>query len=144
MILIVQSLWNEAITDKLAEGAQKVLSENKLDTQVFRVPGALEIPLLIQWYSAYCQNQKKLLEGIVACGTIVRGETHHFEIVAGESARALTDLSLKLDVPIGNAILCVYHIDQALERAGGNQGHKGEEAAHAVMEMLKLKKRMSI
>ena len=141
MILVVQSLWNEAITDKLAEGALRVLQTEGHETRHVRVPGALEIPLAIKWaWSKGQRTQSHLLEGVVACGTIVKGETYHFDVVANESARALTDLSLDLRIPIGNALLAVYNIQDALERTGGKHGHKGEEAAHAVLDMLRLKR----
>lgn len=138
MILIVQSLWNEAITDKLVEGAQHVLEEKNHAFETVQVPGALEIPLVTKWAWAKGQRVQKPLLGVIACGTVVKGETHHFETVAAESARALTALSMDLRLPIGNAILCVYNIDQALDRAGGKEGNKGEEAAHAVLHMIEI------
>jgi 6,7-dimethyl-8-ribityllumazine synthase len=135
MILIVQSLWNASITEKLVEGAERILTRENIPTKLVQVPGALEIPLAIQW--AY---ERQEILGVIACATVIRGETHHFEIVAEESSRALMDLSVRLKIPIGNAVLAVYHLDQALERVGGKHGHKGEEAAQAVVQMLALQK----
>ena len=137
MILIVQSLWNEAVTDKLVEGAQHVFRTKKIAHQIVQVPGALEIPLTIL---AARTKFKSKLKGIVACGTIVKGDTYHFEVVANESARGLTEVSLKTGLPIGNAILACYDIDQALARSGGKHGNKGEEAAHTVLDMLEILK----
>ncbi|MDB5038290.1 MAG: 6,7-dimethyl-8-ribityllumazine synthase [Bacteriovoracaceae bacterium] len=137
MILILQSLWNSSITEKLVEGAIRVLNQKELAHRVIQVPGALEFPLALTW-----AHKELPLKGAIACGAVIKGETHHFEIVANESARALTDLSVNLKIPIGNAILAVYHLDQALERIGGKHGHKGEEAAEAVVLMLDLEKQL--
>lgn len=135
MILIVQSLWNASVTSELATGAERILAKHDYRIKTVQVPGALEIPLAVQWYF-----DKWPVKGVVACGTVIRGETHHFDIVANESSRALVDLSIKLKIPIGNAILAVYHQEQALERIGGKYGHKGEEAAQAVLDMLNLQR----
>jgi len=137
MILIVQSMWNEAITSKLVEGAVKVLKSVKMPYELVQVPGALEAGLAVQWRS---KKLKSKLKGAVVCGTVVKGDTYHFEVVSVESARIISDLSLKLDLPIGNAILTCFNIDQALERAGGKKGNKGEEGVHAVLQMLQLKR----
>lgn len=133
MILIVQSLWNEAVTEKLVEGAESYLKKQKVPFKSVKVPGALEIPLMV---AAARKKYKAKLKAVIACGTVVKGDTYHFEVVANESARKLSDLSVEYGLPIGNAILCTYDIDQALERAGGKNGNKGEEAAHAVLETL--------
>lgn len=137
MILIIQSLWNEAITQKLVDGAIKVLKSAKIPHEVVQVPGALEMGLAIQYKS---KKLKSNLKGAVACGAVIKGDTYHFELVANESARQLSDLSLKLQLPIGNAILTCFDVDQALERAGGKKGNKGEEGAHAVLQMIDLLK----
>jgi 6,7-dimethyl-8-ribityllumazine synthase len=134
MILIVQSLWNESITRALVNGAIETLRGKNLEFKLIQVPGALEMPLAIDWAC-----QKNNFDGVIACGAVIKGKTHHFEIVANESARALVDLSLRLKIPIGNAILAVYHLDQALERVGGEHGNKGTEAAEAVLAMLALR-----
>jgi 6,7-dimethyl-8-ribityllumazine synthase len=139
MIVIVQSLWNEAITSKLVDGARHVLEQNKMKYEVLQVPGALEIPLAIQWKREKLKNK---LVGAIACGTVVKGDTYHFEVVANESARGLTEVSLRSGMPISNGILTCYNLNEALERAGGKMGNKGEEAALALIEMLKIKKRM--
>lgn len=141
MILIVQSLWNESITEKLVQGAKSELDEKGFKHQVLQVPGALEIPLLIKWAWAKAQRDQSPFDGAIACGTVVKGETHHFEVVATESSRALMDLSVQLRLPIGFAVLAVYNIDQAIERSSGKHGNRGQEAATAVVDMLKLKER---
>jgi 6,7-dimethyl-8-ribityllumazine synthase len=140
MILVVQSLWNRTITDRLAEGAAQLLREADLPYQILQVPGALEIPLAIQWAQDAAVKKHSPLRGVIACGTVVKGDTYHFEIVANESSRKLVDLSLELKIPITNAILAVYNVEQAIERTGGNSKfqNKGEEAAEALVAMLKI------
>ena len=140
MILVVQSMWNESITGEIAKGAEKVLQEKDVSYEVIQVPGALEIPLAIKWAWTKARRNQSEVWGVIACGTVIKGETHHFEIVANESARKLSDLSLELSLPIANAILAVYNTEQALERIGGKHGHKGEEAADAVLSMRRLQK----
>lgn len=136
MLLVVKTKWNPKITDSICEAAIKRLSENGFETLTIQVPGALEIPLAIQWA---LEEAVPVIEGVVACGSVLKGDTYHFEIVANESARALTDLSLKFRIPIGNAIICAYSLEQAQERAS-NSYNKGIEAADAVIDMLNLKK----
>src|SRR5690606_26429721 len=140
MILIVQSLWNEAITDKLAKSAERTLTQHHVEFETIQVPGALEIPLAVNWAAT---SPKRKIDGVIACGTIVRGETYHFEIVANDSARALMELSLKYNIPIANALLATENIEQAIERTGGKHGDKGEEAAKAVLQMLELRRTMA-
>ncbi len=138
MIVIVQSLWNKSLTDLLTTGAQEFCKANNQAHFTLQVPGSLEIPLAIQWAA---QNGKTgSVTGAIACGVIVKGETLHFDLVAQESARALMDLSLSLEIPIGNAILPAYTVDQAIERCGGKHGNKGQEAAEAVIKMLDLRR----
>lgn len=141
MILIVQSLFNEAITEKLVNGAIRVCDEAKFPSRVIQAPGALEIPLLIKFAWAQAQRTQEKLAGVIACGAVVKGDTYHFEVVANESARAIMDLSVELRLPIGNAILTTYTMDQALERAGGEEGNKGEEAARTVLSLISLKEK---
>ncbi len=95
------------------------------------VPGALEIPLALQ---AMAQSDK--FDALVAIGSVIRGETYHFEIVANESARGIIDVQLKTGIPIANAILTTEDDDQALVR----MAQKGEEAAQAAVEMVNLQK----
>lgn len=127
-ILIVQSRWNESITQSLAASARKHLESSSYSIESILVPGALEIPLAIKWAS------QKQIVGAVACGCVIRGETHHFELVANDTSRALTELSLELRIPIGHAVLACDTQQEAIARK-----EKGREAAQAVLEMLELK-----
>jgi 6,7-dimethyl-8-ribityllumazine synthase len=144
MILIAHTEWNDSITGKLVEAAEKFLQEKDVPYEVIKVPGALELPLAIKWAWKKARQSQKEIWGAVACGTVIRGDTYHFEIVADNSCRDLAELALELELPIGNAILAVDNIDQALDRAGGSKGNKGVEASEAVLQMLQLKKKIGL
>jgi len=137
LILILQSLWNRSLTDNLVKGAEDFLRSQDLRTRVIQVPGALELPLALKW--ALEADQKKEIQGAVACGVVIKGDTYHFEMVANESSRGLSDLSLQFGIPVGHAVLATYDISQAIARSQGEQ-NKGLEAAKAVNEMIKLKR----
>ncbi len=139
MVLIVQSLWNRELTGSMAKAAAETLQAKKISHQIVEVPGALEIPLAVKWAWSKAQKIQEPLLGAIACGVILKGDTYHFEIVANESARGLMDLSLELRIPIGNAILACYKMEEAVDRCGGKFGNKGIEAAEAVCSMIQLK-----
>lgn len=125
---VVAATWNQAITDRLVAGATGRLEQLGVDrVTVVRVPGALEVPVAA----------KKLAEGgcdaVVAIGTIVKGETDHYDIVVRESARGISEVSLRTGVPVANAILAVHDYDQAVARAGAGGANKGAEAADAAV-----------
>ncbi|PIR23767.1 MAG: 6,7-dimethyl-8-ribityllumazine synthase [Deltaproteobacteria bacterium CG11_big_fil_rev_8_21_14_0_20_45_16] len=138
MILIVQSQWNPQITDSLRTMAESILTDREIPFESIKVPGALEIPLAIKWAWQTAQKNQTALWGAIACGCVIQGETHHFDIVANESSRALMNLSLELRLPIGNAILCVFDETQALARIQ-RESNKGREACLAVLDMIDLK-----
>lgn len=136
---IIASRWNAGVVDALLQGAQGVLAahdvgEDMVDT--FRVPGAWELPLLAMTLAA----QKKYA-AIVALGCVVRGETRHYEHVADECARGLMRVALDTGVPVLNGVLAVEREADALARAGGVQGNKGDEVALVAIEMAALMER---
>lgn len=139
-VLIIKTKWNEEIVDSLARAAAISLKMANIETETMTVPGALEIPLAVKWAWSKSQREQTALDGIVACGCVIKGDTYHFEIVATESARALSQLSLDLRLPIGNCVLTVYKKSDAEERCGESDKNRGIEAAEAVIEMLALKK----
>lgn len=130
---IVASRFNEEISSQLLERAQAAARELKVQCSVFRVPGALEIPLALQWMA-----QSGGFDALAAVGVIIRGETYHFEVVANESARGLMDVSLQVGLPIGNGILTTEDEAQALARLD-----KGAEAVRVAVEMARLKESMN-
>jgi 6,7-dimethyl-8-ribityllumazine synthase len=107
------------------------------------VPGALEIPQAIAITLDVAQARHKPYDGAIALGCVIRGETSHYDIVAGESARALMDLAVALRVPIGNGILTVDTQAQALSRARPEQGDKGGWAVDAALSLVRLKRSFS-
>ena len=135
-ILIVEARFYEDISDMLFEGATAKIDASEHDYEVIDVAGALEIPAAI----SYAATQQKYA-GFLALGCVIRGETYHFEIVSGESARALMDLSLKM--PIGNGILTTENHEQAVKRADPTVLNKGGEAAFALLKQIELKEKFS-
>ena len=137
---IVATRFNEFIVESLIKGALHCLRQHgaaDADIEIVRVPGAYEMQIAIDKVAA-----TRRFDGIVALGAIIRGGTPHFDYVAGECVRGISNASQKHDIPIGNGVLTVDTIEQALERAGTKAGNKGEEAALAVIEMVNLLRRI--
>lgn len=137
-VLLVCSPYYQNITNNLIEGAIKVLKSHSVEYEILNVPGALEIAPAIKLVIDK-SKKKPLFDGFVALGCIIRGETYHFEIVANESSRALTDLSLNYSIPIGNGILTVSSLDQAIKRSDPVQSDKGADAAMACISLINIK-----
>ena len=130
---IVASRFNDALSGKLLQRARDEAA--KLGVQeltVEQVPGALEIPLALQWMA-----QSGRFDALVAIGAVIRGDTHHFEVVANESARGLMDVALEFGLPVANGILTTDDEAQAKARLA-----KGAEAVQVALEMAKLKARL--
>ena len=135
--LIIEARFYDHLNDMLIEGARAALKAAGHKIEVITVPGALEIPGAIALAEA-----SGLYEGFVAIGVVIRGETYHFEIVAGESARGIMALTMD-GFAIGNGILTVENEQQALVRADPKQKNKGGEAAQAAMALLALKEKFA-
>lgn len=135
--LIVEARFYAHLNDMLIKGATSVLEDAGHEVEVLTVPGALEVPGAIAT-AAECGRY----DGFVALGVVIRGETYHFEIVAGESARGI--LALTMDgIAIGNGILTTEDEAQAIYRADPAQGNKGGGAAQAAIALLDLKERFA-
>ncbi|QKG71515.1 6,7-dimethyl-8-ribityllumazine synthase [Erythrobacter mangrovi] len=135
--LIVEARFYDHLNDMLVEGARAALANAGHEVDVLTVPGALEVPGAIALAS-----ESDLYDGYVAIGVVIRGETYHFEIVAGESARGIMALTMD-GMAIGNGILTVENEEQALVRADPSQKDKGGEAAKAAMALLDLQTRFA-
>ncbi len=133
--LIVEARFYDHLNDMLVAGASAALKTAGHEVEVLTVPGALEIPGAIALAS-----ESELYDGYVAIGVVIRGETYHFEIVAGESARGIMALTMD-GLAIGNGILTVENEEQALVRADPKQKDKGGEAAKAAIALLDLRNR---
>ncbi len=132
--VIVEARYYDGVGDDLLAGARRALEAAGATYDVITVPGALEIPAAVRMLT-----RGGRYAGAVALGCVIRGETYHFEIVAGESSRALMDLSVAYELPIGNGILTVENEEQALTRANPSQGDKGGDAARAALALYALK-----
>jgi 6,7-dimethyl-8-ribityllumazine synthase len=137
---IVAARFNEFIVESLIKGSLHFLRQHGAsdgDIEIFRVPGAFEMPIAIDKVAATSR-----FDGIIALGAVIRGGTPHFDYVAGECVKGITAASQKHGIPVGNGVLTVDTIEQAIERAGTKAGNKGEEAALAVVEMVNLLRRI--
>ena len=133
---VVASRFNEHVTRALADGAVDALVRHGVavdDVDLVWVPGAWELPGAVRRVLA-----SERYDGVVAVGAVVRGETPHFDIVAGEAARGVADASAEYDVPVTLGLLTTDDMPQAEARAGGAHGNKGWDAAMAAMEMADL------
>ena len=133
---VVASRFNESITQKLAEGAVEALVRHGAifeDVDVIWVPGAWELPIAVRRVAA-----SERYNAVVAVGAVIRGDTPHFDIVAGEAARGLANASSDFDIPVGLGLLTCDTMAQAEARAGGEHGNKGWDAALAALEMADL------
>jgi 6,7-dimethyl-8-ribityllumazine synthase len=132
-VAIVASRFNEEISSQLlARARAEAEKQGVRELRVESVPGALEIPLALQWLA-----QSGRYDALVALGCVIRGETYHFDIVANESARGVTDVALEFGVPVGNGILTTEDESQALARLD-----KGAEALAVALEMARLKAKL--
>ena len=138
-MLIVEARFYDAISDELLRGATRVLDKVGVRYDRVTVPGALEIPAAIAIAIDAAKRRRAPYDGVVALGCVIRGETHHFDIVANESARALIDLAVSERLALGNGILTVENEAQANARARVEEGDKGGAAAQAALTMVALK-----
>ena len=143
-ILVVELHFNEDIVELLHEGAVHALEELGCDVTTITVPGALELAAGAAIALDAAEAAGAPYEGVVALGCVIRGDTYHFEIVANESARALTDLSVARRLPLGNGVLTVDNEEQATVRADPKQGgaDKGGDAALAALALVRLKRKL--
>ena len=134
--LIVEARFYDHLNDMLIAGAKAAIKAAGHESEVITVPGALEIPGAIA-----LADGSGDYDGYVAIGVVIRGETYHFEIVAGESAGGIMALTMD-GIAIGNGILTVENDDQAWARARANEGDKGGAAARAALTMIELRRRL--
>lgn len=139
-IAIIASRFNEFIVESLIKGSVQCLRRHGATDsaiEIIRVPGAYEMPLVVEKVA-----ESHRADGIVALGAVIRGATPHFEYVAGECMRGIAASGRQHGVPIGMGVLTTDTIEQAIERAGTKAGNKGEEATLAVIEMVNLLRRL--
>lgn len=133
---LVVSRFNNLVAERLLEGALDCLRRHgaqEEDIAVVRVPGSWELPVAVERLAS-----KASVDGVVALGAIIRGETPHFDFVAAECTKGLAQVALQCRVPVALGVLTCDSLDQALERAGGKAGNKGWDAALSAIEMARL------
>ena len=141
-VLIVESRYYQDIAVELLAGARRALDEAGVAYDVVEAQGALEIPVAIAIAVEAAKASRKPYDGAVALGCVIRGETSHYDIVAGESARALMDYAVVHRLPVGNGILTVDTDAQAQRRADTAKDDKGGGAAQAVLSLIALKRQL--
>ena len=137
---IVASRFNDFIVESLIKGAVHCLKSHgaaDADIEIIRVPGAYEMPVVVGKVAA-----SRRFDGIIALGAVIRGGTPHFDYVAGECVRGISQVATQHGIPVGFGVLTVDTIEQAIERAGTKAGNKGEEATMAVIETVNLLRRI--
>jgi 6,7-dimethyl-8-ribityllumazine synthase len=137
-IAVIVARFNADITDELLAGCQRRLAElgvKPKQIEVFRVPGAFELPVAAKWAS-------KDYDAVVCLGAVIRGDTPHFDYVAGEAARGIQQVAVTTGTPVIFGVLTTNTHEQAVDRIGGTHGHAGERAAEAALEMIALKKQI--
>jgi 6,7-dimethyl-8-ribityllumazine synthase len=140
-IAIAASRFNQEIVDELLAGCQRRLRELGITAarvEIHRVPGAFELPL-----AAKALARTKRFGAIICFGAVVRGETPHFEYVAGQAASGVTSVSLSENIPVIFGVLTTNNEKQAWDRCGGKHGHAGERAAEAALEMIAVLRRIA-
>ncbi len=137
---LVVSRFNDFVVEPLVRGALDALRRHgatEKQIEVVRVPGAFDIPVVARKLA-----QSRRYEALVALGAVIRGQTPHFDYVAGECASGLARIALESGVPIGFGVLTTDTVEQAVDRAGGKAGNKGTDAALAALEMANLLRRL--
>jgi 6,7-dimethyl-8-ribityllumazine synthase len=139
-VAIVAARFNDFVVERLVQGAVDALLRHgatEKNLEIVRVPGAFDMPLVLRRLAA-----SKRYDALVALGAVIKGETAHFDFVAGESAAGVARAALDSGVPVGFGVLTCETLDQAIDRAGGKAGNKGAEAALAALELCNLLKRL--
>jgi 6,7-dimethyl-8-ribityllumazine synthase len=139
-VAIVAARFNDFVVGKLVDGAVDALlrhGASEKNLELVRVPGSFDMPLVVRRLA-----QSKRYDAIVALGAVIKGETAHFDYVAGECAAGLARAALDSSVPVAFGVLTCDSVAQAIDRAGGKSGNKGADAALAALEMANLLKRL--
>ena len=134
-VVIIKTEWNKHIVDKLEAGAINIFSQQKIEYKTLIVPGAVEIPFATK---AYAESNQKKADAFITLGCVIKGDTPHFDYVCKAVTDGVLSLNMGLDVPVIFGVLTVNNEQQALDRVGGSEGNKGEEAAITAIKMIAL------
>jgi 6,7-dimethyl-8-ribityllumazine synthase len=143
-VLIIEARFYDDLADELAAGATAALERAGATYERIAVPGALEIPAALAMALDAMEAGLKHYDGFVALGCVIRGETTHYDIVAGQSARALMDLAVSESLAVGNGILTVENDEQAYARARVAKMNKGGAAAEAALRMIAIRQQLGV
>jgi 6,7-dimethyl-8-ribityllumazine synthase len=135
-VAIIAGRFNDFVTHRLVDGAVDCLARHGADDaslHVYWVPGSFEIPQLAERLA-----QSKQFDGVLCLGTLIRGETQHFEVLSSSVVKAIADISLRAPVPVTHGLITADSADQAMDRAGGKAGNKGWDGALALVEMMNI------
>jgi 6,7-dimethyl-8-ribityllumazine synthase len=138
-VVIVKTEWNAAIVNKLEAGVKKIFKANNIASKTITVPGAVEITFAVKQHYAY---SKILPDAYITLGTVIRGDTPHFDYVCKAVTDGVLQLNLSIDVPVIFGVLTLENEQQAIDRIGGIHGHKGEEAAITAIKMIALNRKL--
>ncbi len=138
-VVMVRTAWNAPVTRELEAGCLRVFEKNRVTSTTIVVPGAIELPFMIQ---AHAAKSAVKADAFIAIGCVIKGDTPHFEYVCQSVTQGITNLNTTLDVPVIFGVLTVLNHEQANERIGGSHGHKGEEAALTALQMIALNRNL--
>ncbi len=138
-VVIVKTEWNASIINKLEAGVKRIFKAQGVACKTLTVPGAFEIPFAVKNHYAYSKTPP---DAYITLGTVIRGDTPHFDYVCKAVTDGVLQLNLSLDVPVIFGVLTLENEQQALERVGGKHGHKGEEAAVTAIKMIALNRKL--
>jgi 6,7-dimethyl-8-ribityllumazine synthase len=142
-VAIVVARFNSFINENLVDGALDVLKRQGLvpdeNITLVRVPGAVEIPLVVKKLA-----KSGNVDAIVALGCVIRGDTYHFELVANENSKGMAQVMLEYEIPVAFGVLTTDNVEQAIQRAGTKAGNKGAEAALSALEMINVLKNLGV
>jgi 6,7-dimethyl-8-ribityllumazine synthase len=139
---IVAARWNDFLTSRLIEGALDALERlgaAEDAVEIFKVPGSFEIPLTAQKVA-----ESGRFDAVICLGTVIRGQTPHFDYVAGEAAKGIGQAAMKTGVPVMFGVVTADTLEQAIDRAGVKAGNKGFEAAMSAVELVNLYRTMQV
>lgn len=143
-VVIVRTDWNAKVVDELEKGCKKILAEQGITSvKTITVPGAVEIPFIINKYWDTFKYKDNRPQSFIALGCVIKGGTPHFDYVCRSVTDGITRLNLDLPVPVIFGVLTVDNDEQAAERIGGIHGHKGEEAAYTAIKMMEIIRSLS-
>jgi len=137
---IVVAEWNREVTGKLLEGAVNTLLQcgaSEKDIQIIRVPGTFELPLGATWLAEEGKS-----DAVICLGCVIQGETPHFTYICQGVTQGITELNLRYKIPFVFGVLTTLNLQQAIDRAGGKYGNKGDEAAVTALKMLEVRKNL--